>query len=66
MPRTEIKKKTATSINNMINSLVKKHGLEVVRKSVNKYFDDIRTKNKLENEIKDREAELEKLRRKAR
>lgn len=57
-------KRVKTTVINTINRLIKKYGVDEVRVIVNHVFTEIKERNKLENEIKNREKELANLHKK--
>ena len=60
----DIKKRPKKSILHNIEKLVNKYGFQDVRLVVNKYFKKERDKSKLIQEVKQRERELEQLKKK--
>lgn len=57
-------KRVKSTVINTINKLIKKYGVDEVRVIVNHVFTEIKERNKLENEIKNREKELANLHKK--
>lgn len=58
------KSKEATAVEQSINALIKKYGLDIVRFVSNRILRDETEKKRLEREITQKERELEALRRK--
>lgn len=58
------KNREATAINKIIKTLIKKHGVELVRYVSNRIINKELDKKKLEREIRSKENELDKLRNK--
>ncbi len=57
----KLNKRTKKAIVNSVRKLIQKYGLDETRCVINKYFQQIRDKRNLEEEVTQRERELSKL-----